>query len=92
MADCHRMFRNVIDPLFNELGIRVVGYWEPAERDGRTFVYLLAFESAHAREKAWPQFIESKAWQAEKAAWTDGAPYAETSATVLEPTDYSPIA
>ncbi|GIS89496.1 MAG: hypothetical protein CM1200mP18_22060 [Gammaproteobacteria bacterium] len=46
MEECQVLFQDVIDPLFREVGIRPVGYWQPTERDGQTFVYLLAFESA----------------------------------------------
>jgi len=91
MSDCHRMFKNVVIPLFEELGIRTVGFWEPLEPDGRTFVYLLGFETAEAREAIWPKFIGHDKWQAEKASWTDGAPYETVTATVLAPTDYSPL-
>ena len=90
MQDCHRLFRDVIVPLFHEVGIRTLGFWEPIEPDGKTFVYLLGFESAQARDAIWPKFIAHEAWIAEKATWTDGAPYETTSATVLAPTDYSP--
>ena len=50
MEECQRLFQNIIDPLFQEVGIRPVGYWQPTERDGQTFVYLLAFGSAASRE------------------------------------------
>ncbi len=91
MADCHRLFRDVIIPLFHEVGIRTVAFWEPLEPDNRTFVYLLAFESAEAREAIWPKFIEHEKWLAEKASWADGPPYETTTATVLAPTGYSPL-
>ncbi len=91
MSDCHRMFQDAVIPLFEELGIRVVGFWEPLEPDGRHFVYLLAFESAEARQDAWPKFAAHRKWQAEKASWTDGAPYETVTPTVLAPTDYSPL-
>jgi hypothetical protein len=52
MEECQVLFQDVIDPLFREVGIRPVGYWQPRERDGQTFVYLLAFESADRRMSA----------------------------------------
>ena len=91
MPDCHRMFEDVVIPLFEELGIRVVGFWEPLEPDGRSFVYLLGFENAEAREDIWPKFIAHDKWLAEKAGWSDGAPYETVTPTVLAPTDYSPL-
>jgi len=38
MEECQVLFQDVIDPLFREVGIRPVGYWQPRERDGQTFV------------------------------------------------------
>ena len=52
--------------------------------------YLVAFQSAEERERIWPEFIAHPAWQAEKAAWTDGPSYETTKATVMTPMDYSP--
>jgi len=91
MAECHDLFRDVLIPLFHEAGIRTIAFWEPIEPDGRTFIYLLAFESAESREEIWPKFLENENWLAVKASWSDGAPYETTKATVLAPTDYSAL-
>lgn len=90
MADCHRMFREAIIPAFERAGIRSIGYWEPVEPGEFDLHYLVAFESVEARATAWPAFIADPEWQAEKASWADGPPYATTLATVITPTDYSP--
>ena len=90
MADCHRVFCDAIIPLFHVVGIRTIAFWEPLEPDGRTFIYLLGFDSAKAREEIWPRFIGHDTWLALKESWGDDAPYETTTATVLAPTDYSP--
>ena len=92
MEECQVLFQEVIDPLFREVGIRPVGYWQPRERDGRTFVYLLAFESVASREAVWPRFIEHPRWQEAKTHFPDGVPPYETVVpTVLDPMSYSPL-
>ena len=91
MEECQNLFREVVHPVFHEVGIRPVGYWQPLERDGRTFVYLLAFESAEAREMIWPKFVENPRWQTAANAFPDGVPpYEKVVPTVLELMDYSP--
>ena len=72
MEECQRLFQDVIDPLFKEVGIRPVGYWQPTERDGQTFIYLLAFRSAASREAIWPRFIEHPRWHEAKSRFPDG--------------------
>ena len=89
MADTHRMFMDVCIPVFEELGIVPLGFWEPLQPDGRTFVYLLGFESPGARERIWEEFKLHPVWLAEKASWSDGAPYEKVTPTVLAATEYS---
>ena len=92
MEECQVLFQDVIDPLFREVGIRPVGYWQPRERDGQTFVYLLAFESAASRDAVWPRFIEHPRWQEAKSRFPDGVPpYEKVVPTVLDAMSYSPL-
>ena len=93
MEELHALFRTVVDPLLKEVGIRTIGYWEPAEPDGRSFVYLVAFDNAAQREQAWKAFVDSPKWQAAKAKFPGGKPpYEKIEKTVLAATDYSPAA
>ena len=89
MQDTHRMFAEVCIPVFEELGIVPLGFWEPLEPDGRSFVYLLGFESPEDRVRIWEDFKTHPAWLAEKASWDDGAPYEHVTPTVLAATAYS---
>ena len=91
MADCHRAFTETIIPIFNRLGVKTVGFWEPQDSDGRTFIYLLGFKDATAREKAWADFVNDPAWKELAAALGDNAPWEKTQSTVLAPTSYSPL-
>jgi hypothetical protein len=90
MEDCHRMFREVILPLFEKLGIESIGYWEPEHKGEFDLHYVVAFDSAEARARLWPEFTAHPDWVAEQARWTDGPPYEMTKSTVMRPTDYSP--
>ncbi len=92
MEECQRLFQDVIDPLFREVGIRPVGYWQPIERDGQTFVYLLAFRLEASREVIWPRCIVHPLWQEAKYHFPDGIPpYEKVVPTVLDPMGYSPL-
>ncbi|MEE9199769.1 MAG: NIPSNAP family protein, partial [Dehalococcoidia bacterium] len=90
MADCHRIFQETLIPLLQRVGAKTVAFWEPQDSDGQTFIYLLGFQDAAAREKAWADFANSQEWQKTKAEFGDNAPWLKTQATVLVPTSYSP--
>ncbi len=92
MEELQTLFRDVIHPLFIEVGIRPVGYWRPLESYDVTFVYLLAFESPEHRIETWPKFIEHPRWQAAREQFPDGKPpYVKVVPSVLRATDYSPL-
>lgn len=90
IADCHRVFQQTLIPLFNKLNIKTIAFWEPQDSDGRTFIYLLGFQDAAAREKAWADFASSPEWKKTVADLGDTAPWESTQSTVLVPTSYSP--
>ena len=88
--DIHRMFREVILPLFEKLGIVSLGYWVPEEKGEFDLHYVVAYADTQARERLWPAFLADPDWVAEEASWTDGSPLEEIKSTVMRPTDYSP--
>ena len=90
MEECHAVFAESCVPVFHDVGIRMLGFWEPVPKDGRSFIYLVAFDDAAARERAWPAFISHPIWGAAKARMNADFPWEKTSATVLAPTFYSP--
>ena len=90
MEDCHRMFRDVILPLFEKLSVRSIGYWEPEHKGEFDLHYVIAIDSAEAHERLWPAFLADPDWLAEQASWTDGSPVEMIKSTVMRPTDYSP--
>ena len=90
LDDCHRMFREVVLPVFDAIGIRSIGYWEPAHKGEFDLHCIVAFDSAEARERLWEEFSNHPDWQAERARWQDGPPYEMTKSTLMTATDYSP--
>ena len=91
----HTRFRELTLGLFARHAMNVVAFWTPApttEASG-DLVYLLAFPDQAALEAAWAAFRADPEWQAGKAASeADGPLVAKLTSTVLQPTDYSPLA
>ena len=94
LDDLHARFRDHTNRLFKKHGMQLVGYWTPADGDGgkNTLVYMLAYESRDARDKAWKGFINDPVWKkAFKASREDGPIVMKVKSEFLTPTDYSPI-
>ena len=90
MDVCHRVFQETLIPLFNKLGVKMVAFWEPQDGDGTDFIYMLAFEYAAAKDKAWAAFVEDPSWKKLGVDLGDNAPWAGSKSTILVPTSYSP--
>lgn len=87
----HARFRDHTCALFEKHGIHNVAYWVPVENKDNTLVYLVAYPSREAREKAWKAFFADPDWKAAYQASTkDGKLVAKVTNTFLSPTDYSP--
>jgi hypothetical protein len=91
MDKLHQAFKKDLIPLFEKLGIKAIAFWEPQETDGRTYIYLLRFDSPEHREKAWKDFLADETWLKRKAELGDKPPVQDIQATVLVPTPYSPL-
>jgi hypothetical protein len=90
----HARFRDHTNKLFVKHGMQLVGYWVPAEGNGttNTMVYILAYPSKEAREKAWKDFQADPDWvKAKTASEVDGKLVEKVDILYLKPTDYSPI-
>jgi hypothetical protein len=71
-----------------------VGYWSPTTGDNaeNTLVYILAYPSKEAREKAWKDFLADPEWIKAKAdSEKDGALVAKVDSRFMTPTEYSSI-
>lgn len=93
LDDLHKRFRDHTNRIFQKHGMELVGYWTPTE-EGKddTLVYLLAYKSKAARDKAWVAFRKDPDWQkAFKASRKDGPIVKKVVSRFLTPTDYSLI-
>ena len=91
----HRLFAEEIAPLFREVGMKTVGFWEPVPDTPAgdvAFVYLLGFEDLAAREAAWAAFLAHPKWLAAKAKAGTPVPWKKVVKTILQPMAYSPNA
>jgi hypothetical protein len=84
-------FRNHTNKLFQKHGMELVGYWQPVDKKD-VLIYILAYPSREAREKAWKEFNADPEWQAAKnKSEENGKLVAKAESVYMTPTDYSPI-
>jgi hypothetical protein len=87
----HARFRDHTTKLFEKHGMTNFGYWTPIDNKDNKLIYVLAYESDAAREKAWQVFAADPAWkQAQQASETNGRLVAKVESVFLRATDYSP--
>jgi hypothetical protein len=94
MEALHARFRNHTNKLFVKHGMTLIGYWSPlAKKDAEErLIYILAYPSKAAADKAWNDFREDPEWKAAKAASEkDGVLVKKVDSVYMNPTDYSPI-
>ena len=92
----HKRFREHTNRIFRKHGMELVGYWVPADGANakNTLVYVLAYPSRAARDKAWSNFRKDPEWQKVfKQSHVDagGKIVSKVESVFLSPTDYSPI-
>jgi uncharacterized protein (DUF1330 family) len=95
LEELHARFRNHTLKLFKKHGFEVIGFWGPTEKEKgseNTLVYVLAFPSREAREKAWRDFRNDPDWQAAaKESEKNGKLTEKIDSVVMMATDYSPV-
>jgi NIPSNAP protein len=94
MEALHARFRNHTNKLFQKHGMTLVGFWSPTDaKDAEErMIYILAFPSKEAADKAWKGFREDPEWIKAKAdSEKDGVLVKKVDSTYLKATDYSPI-
>ena len=81
--------------LFKKHGMEVVGFWGPTDKEKgseNTLVYVLAFRSRDARDKAFKDFGADPEWQkARSESEKNGALTEKVESVFLMATDYSPM-
>jgi hypothetical protein len=95
LEELHARFRNHTMRIFKKHGMEVVGFWGPTDKDKgseNTLVYVLAFPSREAREKAWQEFRTDPEWQAvAKESEKNGKLTDKIDSVIMKATDYSPV-
>ncbi len=85
-------FRDHTVTLFKKHGMTNVGYWVPADNKENKLVYMLAFPSREARNKAFKAFGADPDWQkAYKESTKDGRLVKNIVNDFLSGTDFSKI-
>jgi hypothetical protein len=94
LDDLHARFRDHTNYIFVRHGMTLVGYWTPSDgpESKNTLVYILAYPTMEAREKAWAGFLADPDW---KKAFADskknGNIVQKVDSKFLNATDYSPL-
>ena len=95
LEDLHKRFRDHTLKLFKKHGMEVVGFWGPTDKEKgseNTLVYLMAYPSREARDKAWKAFQADPDWQkARDESQKNGSLTTKVDFVILSATDYSPV-
>jgi hypothetical protein len=85
-------FAKITSGYFEKYGIKVVGYWTDEIGTSNRLTYMLAFEDAGQREKAWAAFrADPDRIKAFAETERDGPLVARVTNTLMRPTSYSPM-
>ena len=93
LEELHSRFRNHTLELFEKHGFKNIGYWiaDVGEANDR-LIYILAFENAGHREKAWRAFSSDPEWHSVVAeSEASGKLVKRVWNSTLLPADYSPL-
>ena len=85
-------FRDHTTAIFASHGMANIGYWLPLTNSENKLVYLLAYPSREAREKAWKEFGADPLWQSvAKESEKNGKLVSKVESVYLTATDFSPL-
>jgi uncharacterized protein YbaA (DUF1428 family) len=94
MTALHARFRDHTCKLFEKHGMSIVGFWSPIDKDKaeEVLVYILAYPSKEAADKAWKEFQADPEWiKAKTESEKDGKLVKKADSLFLTPTDYSKL-
>jgi hypothetical protein len=90
LPDLLARFRDHTLKIFEKHGIANMGYWVPETNQEQQLLYLLAYPSRDAREKAWKEFFADPEWQSvAKESERNGKLVTKVNSVFLTPTDFS---
>jgi hypothetical protein len=94
MKDLHARFRDHTCKLFEKHGMTIVGFWSPADPSEaeKKLIYILAFPSKEAADKAWKGFRDDPDWMSvKKESEKNGTLVEKVESVWMNATDYSPM-
>ncbi len=94
MDALHARFRDHTCKLFKKHGMELIGFWVPTKPQDaeQRMVYILAFPSKEAADKAWQAFRDDPVWnKAKTESEKDGKLVDKVESEFLKATDYSPV-
>jgi len=94
MTALHARFRDHTCKLFEKHGMTIVGFWSPTKPEDaeQKLIYILAFPSKEAADKAWKDFRDDPDWKKARAeSEKDGTLVTKVESVYMNPTDYSPM-
>ena len=93
LPEVNARFRNHTLRIFERHGIKNIGYWTAGVGDySDRLIYIIAFEDAAQRERAWASFRADPEWDRVRSeSEANGPLVARVFNTLLAPTDYSPL-
>ena len=93
LPDVIARFRDHTTKIFERHGIKNIGYWTPSVGEwSDRLIYIVAFEDAGQRDKAWASFRADPEWaQVTAASEANGKIVKRVSNSLLTPTDFSPL-
>ena len=84
-------FRDHTTKIFEEHGMKNVGYWVTIEEEPK-LVYLISHKDEEQAKANWKGFVEDPKWKTAKAASeVDGALVKKVISQFLTPTDFSKL-
>ena len=94
LDDLHARFRDHTNYIFVRHGMTLIGYWTPSDgpESKNTLVYILAYPSMEARDKAWVDFRGDPDWKKAAAeSQENGKIVQKVESRFFKATDYSPL-
>ena len=93
LPDVIARFRDHTTKIFERHGIKNIGYWTPSVGEwSDRLIYIIAFEDAGHRDRAWASFRADPEWaEVTAASEANGKIVKRVSNSLLTPTDFSPL-
>lgn len=93
LGSLNTRFKDHTMKLFARHGIKSIGYWTNGEdTNSDKLTYMIAFDSADSREASWTSFKADPEWKVIREETEKDGPIVESiKATLLRPTEYSPL-